>query len=430
MNFLLDTLRLGLASLLMHKLRSLLTALGIIFGVAAVISMVAIGEGNKHQALAAIKLLGARNIIIRSVKPAESQAPQTTRSHAALAYGITRLDVERIGQTVGGIDRLVPLKQVGSKIIHGQKLVHGAVLGTIAPLREVASLTVQSGRYLTDLDRLKSDNVAVVGATVAKQLFPLEDALGGLINVDGQAFRVVGVLQQIGLGTGEGAALVGRDLNLDVHIPLETANARYGDVTINRRSGTFEASRVELSELYIQVSRQQDVPAVAQQLSLLLDKAHQAKGDISTVVPYQLLEQVERTQRMFNAFMIAIASISLLVGGIGIMNIMLASVTERTREIGIRRALGATQHHIVAQFLVETTVLSGLGGLLGVAVGLLGTALLGFVGTWVPAMAPPRVTAWSIVVSVVVATLVGVAFGIYPAAKAAKQDPIVALRHD
>ena len=432
MNFLLETLRLGLTNLLLHKLRSLLTALGIIFGVSAVIVMIAIGEGNKQRALADIQQLGARNIIINSVKPPENPTAGSTNSRM-LAYGIKREDVRRIKQTVAPIDKLVVLKEVGGQVSNGMHRSPAEVFGTQPQLLSVTNLTIERGRYLSEVDIARQADVAVLGAEVARRLFPLQDPLNGYIRIGGnQLFRVVGVLAPFGLAGGAGSTLVGRDLNFDVHIPLSAAEARFGDLVVKRQSGSYEITQLEIKHVYIQVPDQNQVLDVADQVKLLMEQSHAASNDISVTVPLELLVQAERTLRMFNALMAAIASISLLVGGIGIMNIMLASVTERTREIGIRRALGATRKHIVSQFLVETTVLSGLGGVVGIALGLGGVVLLTVLNhyQYLPGIEQPRLTPWSVIVSFVVASGVGVVFGLYPAVKASKQDPIVALRHD
>jgi len=431
--FILETFRLGLRNLMLHKLRSLLTALGIIFGVSAVITMVAIGEGNKLKALAQIEQLGARNIILRSIKPPEPSSDAGGQQRM-IDYGLRRRDLSRIRETVSPVVRAVSLKQVGSQVSNGQLLAPGIVFGTTPDLPDVTRLRVARGRYLDDEDLRKVANVAIIGASVAERLFPLSDPLEGHLRVDNQLFEVVGVLTPVGLAGGAGTALVGRDLNFDVHIPLTTAESRFGDLTVKRSSGTFEASRVEISELYVEVDGERNVAAVADQIRRVLSIDHAGAGDTTMVVPMELLEQAERTQAMFNTLMTAIAAISLIVGGIGIMNIMLASVTERTREIGIRRALGATRRHIVAQFLVETTVLSMLGGLIGVAAGILLTMSLNEVRIMFPDklrdMAQPQITEWSVIVSFIVATSVGVIFGLYPAVQASRQDPIVALRHD
>jgi len=429
MLFLLETLRLGLKNLLLHKLRSLLTALGIIFGVAAVITMVAIGEGNKLQALAEIKNLGSNNIIVRSVKPPESTSAMQGNARM-LDYGIERVDLRRIEQTVGPIERVVPLKKVGDTITAGSRRVPGEAFGTVPALLKVTALNVERGRYLTDRDLANAEKVVVIGAEVAETLYPLDDPLGKQVRIGSHTLRVVGVLERVGIAGGAGTALVGRDLNYDLHMPNTTAQALYGDMIIKRTSGSSEATRTELSELYIQVPEQEQVRSVAAKIERVLHVKEQDRPDVTLIVPLELIKQAERTQAMFNRLMIAIASISLLVGGIGIMNIMLASVTERTREIGIRRAMGATRHHITSQFLVETTVLSGLGGVLGVGLGLGGTALITLLHHLDYNIERPQITTWSIVVSFTVAVGVGIVFGLYPAMQAARQDPIVALRHD
>ena len=437
MRFLLETLRLGLANLMLHKMRSLLTALGIIIGVAAVIAVVAIGEGNKRKALADIEKLGAKNIIVRSRKPDETQ----NRSEAAtrrrtVTYGITWADSRRIDElasTTDAISRVVQLKKVGTKVSAADKQAQGSVFGTEPQLLDVTSLRVERGRYLSDTDELRRERVAVIGAEIARLLFPLEDPLNGFINVHngsaGVPFRVVGVLRSVGLAGGAGSALVGRDLNFDVHIPKSAAIDQFSDRIVTIKPGSFESTVVELEEIYIEAKDQDSVRVVADQINRLLDVEHESKGDVTVIVPLELIEQAERTLRMFNIMLIAIASISLLVGGIGIMNIMLASVTERTREIGIRRALGATRKHIASQFLVETATLSGVGGTIGVTMGVLGAAVLGLFHEqfeW----GKPIVPLWSIGVALGVAMFVGIVFGLYPAVQASKQDPIVALRHD
>ena len=418
MHFLLQNLRLGLTNLMLHKLRSLLTVLGIIFGVFAVIVMLAIGAGNKQTALADIQAMGSTNIILRSVKPPESEST-SDRTQLLLTYGITRLVLRRIEQTVSPTELIVPLKQVGGKVTCGRHRATAQAYGTTPDLVRVTSLPVERGRFLTEADEKKLENIAVLGADVAERLFPLNDPLTRSFRIDDQSFKVVGILRR-----------VGHDANDDVYIPMSTAVSRFGDKRVRRASGSFSAEQVELSRLYIRVPSEPFVRSVADQIMLVLDMDRKEADDISMTVPLELLEQAARTARRYNYLLVCIAGISLLVGGIGIMNIMLATVTERIREIGIRRAVGATRHHIVTQFLAETMVLSGLGGLIGVALGLAGVGLLIVAREWITAIEQPYVTAWSVLMSFGVAVSVGVVFGLYPAVKASRQDPIVALRHD
>lgn len=431
MNFLLATLRLGLANLWVHKLRSLLTALGIIIGVGAVVAIAAYGEGTKIAAVQDIMRLGASNIIARSVKPPGSNVAGQDEATRLSIYGLTRRDVRRIEQTIGPIERVVPLKQVGDRVEFGSRQVPGAVFGTTPELLDAASLIVERGRYLSDADNDNSRNYAVIGAEVAETLFPLMDPLGQSILIDRkQVFVVIGVLRRVGLAGGAGTALVGRDLNYDIHIPLRAANTRFGDVRQSVGSGSQERTLIEITEVILQVPDQSQVKDVAAKLDRLIETEHEQQQDVTLIVPLELIEQAERVQFRSNVLMIVIGGLSLFVGGVGIMNIMLASVTERTREIGIRRALGATRRHIVAQFLVETTTLSCVGGLIGVGSGLAVSFALAWYANKFGGLEPPVVLPLPVIIAFVFAVLVGIVFGLYPAVRASQQDPIVALRHE
>jgi putative ABC transport system permease protein len=443
MSFLLETIRLGLSNLRLHLLRSFLTALGIILGVAAVVTMVGLGEGSKREALAQIERLGARNIIIRSQKPPESQQAQSGQQRGWVSrYGLTREDLAVIQSNFPDAEAIVPLKEVGSQILRGTARKSSQAFGTTDEFIKVANLTMAKGRYLTAQDLEESAMVCVVGAEIAKELFPLEDPLGSTMRIDERVLTVVGVLSPVGLSGGAGAALVGRDLNLDVHIPITTARTAFGDTVRRFASGSFQASEVQIAEVYFSSRDRESVLLDGKLVRRLLDSRHPGLTDIGIVVPYELLEQARKTALTWTLVLSAIAGISLLVGGIGIMNIMLATVTERTREIGIRRAVGATRRHILWQFLVETSVLSTIGGLLGVGLGIGASVFLRWgvpqlpklpwVGRYFDAdMAlPTHVTLWSILLAFGVATATGLIFGVYPARRAARQDPIVALRHD
>ncbi|MEO1584280.1 MAG: ABC transporter permease [Planctomycetota bacterium] len=443
MTFLLETMRLGVSNLRLHLLRSFLTALGIIIGVSAVIAMVSIGEGSKHQALMQIERLGARNIIVRSQKPPSSDQAQGQRRSGVAKYGLTRDDVRVIEAQFPDAEQIVPLKQFGSQLLRGMKRKTSQSFGTTPAMLDVANLTLERGRYLTQADMETRGMVAVIGSEIAKELYDLEEPLGSTLRIDDKVFRVVGVLAPIGLSGGAGAALVGRDLNLDVHVPITTARATFGDTVVQRESGSFSAAEVQIAEVYLQSPARDRVIGDASVLRRTLEVRHEGMQDVGLIVPYELLEEAERQALTWTVTLSAIAGISLLVGGIGIMNIMLANVTERTREIGIRRSLGATRRHIIWQFLVETGVLSAIGGLVGVGVGvLLSLGIPVLVEDVLPSLpglrsiipadvsAPTRIAPWSMMVAFGVAAATGLVFGLYPAMKAAKQDPIVALRHD
>jgi len=441
MFFLLEIIRLGLSNLRLHKLRSTLTSLGIILGVAAVILMVSIGEGNKQAALRQIESLGATNIILRSQKPAASNDFSTTTS-MVVKFGITRADYRRVMANFPDAAAIVPLKAIGSEVTYGPRRDVSQSFGVTPELINVTSLRVAAGRYITEEDMQARAAVAVLGAGIAGMLFPLEDPIGGSIRIDDQLFTVVGVLQPVGLAGGAGSSLVGRDFNEDVHVPLATAELSFGDILFRRTAGAFTGEEVELSEIYITADSTDSVVPLAERVKRLVNAHHADELDVEVIVPWELLETAKRTQLVWNAVFIFIAAISLFVGGIGIMNIMLASVTERTREIGIRRALGATRRHITLQFLVETGTLSAIGGLVGIGVGVALSLLVDVAVPWFLALdfirsrfsvdftIETQVTMWSIAVSFLVAASTGLVFGIYPAIVASRKDPIVALRHD
>jgi putative ABC transport system permease protein len=283
---------------------------------------------------------------------------------------------------------------------------------------------VARGRFFTENDG--DTSVCVLGADMVRALFPLESPLDKDVRVGGEYYKVIGVMEP---GTYEPKPddASGEQAKPAAHrmfIPLETARSHYGEVLMRRRSGSIEAERVELHELTVKVAALQDVTSAADAIKAVMQRTH-PKMDYQIVVPLELLKRAERTKQIFNIVLGSIAAISLLVGGIGIMNIMLASVTERTREIGIRRALGARRRDIVVQFLVETVILSGAGGILGVVLGV----IIPFVVSHAAGMRT-IVTFWSPVLAFTISALVGVVFGIYPAIRAAKMDPVEALRHE
>ena len=442
MFFILDIIRLGLRNIALHALRSTLTSLGIILGVAAVIVVVSIGEGNKQATLREIRELGATNIIVRSSKPPSTSSGSAGRTWL-VSYGLTRGDLRRLEWFFPDLKLIVPLKAAGGELIRNDQKIVSQAYGTTPELAAAANLEVQTGgRYLVESDIENESAVAVIGSEVASKFFLLENPVGKSIFIDNKVFTIVGVLKPIGLAGGAGTALVGRDLNKDVHIPITRVEKAFGDTIIRRSSGQSSGELIEISEIYLQVNSTEEVSSFAERIRRVLEAGHPDMNDVQIVVPWELLENARRTMLVWNIMLVAIAGISLLVGGIGIMNIMLASVTERTREIGIRRALGATQRHIVAQFLVETGSISTLGGLVGIGVGIGCSLIIGPLVPWVLSLPifngvisseivlEPVITLWSIVLSFFVAAGVGLIFGVYPAYIASRMDPIVALRHD
>ncbi len=432
LSFLLETFALGMKNLRLHKLRSLLTALGIIFGVAAVIIMVSIGEGAKEAAMKQMEQLGVQNILLRAVRPPEG-SDASSRAQRILVYGLTRDDLDRL-RTLPSLKCIVPLRDTEQKIVRGDIRANANAIGTSPDIFDVINLRLARGQFFTATDYERAAPVCVIGASVAQQLFPYQDPLGQTIQI-GTSYvstvlvTIVGVLEPTGLRAGsEGASIMQRDLDQDVYFPLTLAQAAFGDNIVRRNAGSQERKQIELSEIWLQAQDKDDVEALASIAQNLLDTYHE-KEDFVVKAPIQILRNAERLNRMFNFIMVGIASFALVVGGIGIMNIMLATVTERTREIGIRRALGAKRRHITLQFLIETTVISLSGGLIGIALGT-GIALL------LPILAarssggnyPTLITPWSVFASFTVSGLIGVGFGLYPAIKAAHMNPIDALR--
>jgi putative ABC transport system permease protein len=435
LNFLYETLRLGLKNLRLHKLRSLLTALGIIFGVAAVIIMVAIGEGGKKAALQQVEQLGARNILVRSIKPPET-TEASARTQRVLDYGIKRADLERL-KTVPGLRTLVPLRDTEQRVILGDLRVNANAIATTPQIFEVINLRLATGQYFTQLHYDQAQPVCVLGAVAARQLFPYQEPVGQTIQVGtgGRAvvmLTVIGVLEPTGLRAGaDSAGIMLRDIDQDIYFPLKLAQQTFGDAVIRQQAGSMERKQVELTEIWLQTHRLEDVERIASIAENTLSIAHKNLQDVTVKAPVQILRNAERTARTFNFVLGGIASISLIVGGIGIMNIMLASVTERTREIGIRRALGAKQRHITMQFLVETTIISVTGGLIGIASGILVALGLPMLLSWLGNDSyTTSITTWSVVGSFVVSGLIGIGFGLYPAVTAARMNPIEALRHE
>ena len=339
-----------------------------------------------------------------------------------LPYGLTRLDHRRLQtESIRPVQDMVALKRVGSFVYRNGYTAQAAVVyGTSPTVSDAIPMTIARGRHLADEDGQRLSPVAVLGADAAQDLFRLEDPLGNTFNIDGQRFTVIGVLEPVGLTTG-------RDINFDIYIPIQTARSRFGDQRM-LPGGTI-AELIEINELIIRVPEPSQVIPVAAQVRRVIDINHE-EDDVQVIVPLELIRQEEESRLMLTLSMVIIAGLSLLVGGIGIMNIMLASVTERIREIGVRRALGATRRHIIAQFLVETTTLSLVAGVMGVLSGLGVVGLAIVASRYVQGLAPPIPTLWSIVGGFVVAGLVGILAGLYPAIRAAWQDPIAALRHD
>ncbi|OPZ98054.1 MAG: Macrolide export ATP-binding/permease protein MacB [Planctomycetes bacterium ADurb.Bin412] len=411
---------LGIENLLLHKLRSFLTMLGVVFGVGSVVAMLAVGEGASKEALSQIRKLGSNNIIISSKQSAEEQSTSTMHSHMSI-YGLTYDDFSRINQSFPSIDKAVPVKLLQKDTRLGQRSMELRVVGTTEAWFELVPREILAGRILTRADNEDFSTVAVLTEFGARKLLATRNTIGQIIRIGGNSFEVAGIVKS---ESGQAGNMQIPDQEIDAYIPIRVARNYFGDVFSKMTAGSRSSELVELHQIIAQVDDTAHVETTAAGIQRMLETFHK-KTDYEISVPLALLKQAEATKRTFNIVLGSIAGISLLVGGIGIMNIMLASVTERTREIGIRRAIGAKRRQIIVQFLIETVVLSTIGGIVGLGIGVLIPSLITYF-----AKMPTVITPQSILLPLFISAGIGIIFGLYPAASAARVDPIVALRHE
>jgi putative ABC transport system permease protein len=411
----LPELQMGLSSLFVHKLRSLLTMLGMIFGVGAVVAMLSITAGAQKEMMSYIDLLGVNNIIIEAKEAVDRNELQTRR---AISPGLTFRDYRAIAENVQGIEASTPRKRFKPlKVLPKTALEQPVLIGVTPDYLGINSLKIVDGRFFTEEDDRRSAPVCVLGESAKVNLLGYDPAVGKYVKVNDTWLQVIGVLaQQASADTEvEGLEVVNRN-NL-VIAPLNTVMRRFEDNNSYLKD--------EIDGIYIKVRQNVDSIETANVVTAILTATHKDSGDFNVTVPAGLLEQKRRTQFIFSVVMICIAGISLLVGGIGIMNIMLATVLERTREIGIRRAIGARQADIIRQFLTEAVLISIIGGLIGILFGYTLSKLIATAAGW-----QTDVTTASIAVAFGVSVGIGLLFGIYPAVQAAKLDPIEAIRYE
>ena len=419
----LELIQEALRNLGRHKLRSLLTTLGIIFGVASVLAMVAIGEGARRAILDQIQALGVKNIIINARKPPEEQNVKEETESYTLRYGLTFRDARQIEATLPMVDEVVPVHDLEKWIWFKSRRIAAKVRGVPPNYFRHLRLEPFLGRTLEELDGIERRRVCVIRSRLLREARYVGDPLKLDLKVGTVYFRVVGVLPDFEFQSPNKAVLGIEDRTMEVYVPFETVIDRFGLESYTQRSGTRENTRVELHQIICSINSEDGVLRAARCIQAVLASLHEKK-DYEVVVPLELLQSQQRTQKVFNIVLPIIAGISLLVGGIGILNIMLASITERTREIGIRRAIGASGRDITAQFLIETVTLAMIGGLLGVLAGVGAAFVLKTATQWHAAITP-----WALALSMGVSCITGIVFGIYPARRAAAMDPIEALRH-
>ena len=409
------TLKLGIDNLLIHKLRSLLTMLGMIFGVAAVVAMLSIGAGAQQQVMAVIEAMGVRNLIVESKPAPDQQAFQRLRQTSP---GLSLADMRVITATVDDVGASTARKRfTPSKLLPRPQGDPPMVYGVSPGYIPIANLKTVSGRFFDAAETAGAAPVAVLGEAAAASLFGVDDPIGRHVKVNEQWFQVIGVAGPQLTVQSDVGGLPAQDRNNLIYVPLYSAIFRLEDGQSRQKD--------EIDGIYLQVQSSDNIAAAAALLRGLLNVSHREAGDFTIVSPAELLAEQRRTQRIFELVMVAIASISLLVGGIGIMNIMLASVMERTREIGIRRAIGARRSDVVRQFLIETTIISLTGGVAGILLGVGLSQLIGILAGW-----STIVTTSSIVLAFGVSVAIGIVFGLYPAVRASRLDPVKALHYE
>ena len=407
--------QLGLQNLTVHGLRSLLTMLGMIFGVAAVVAMLSIGAGAREKVMALIEQMGVHNLIVEAKETTEYQAHAKMRR---ISPGLTLEDYRVIRDDLAGINASTPRKRMTpSKIIPRSQQDMPVVYGVTPEYEQIAGLHVVEGRFFDQQDEDRGAPICVLGGAARWNLFGAAEPLGQYVKVNEQWFRVIGVVSPQLSADTEAAEAPAMDVNNIIYTPLNSALLRLED--------SYSDVRDEIDGIYLNMRDGVDMASAANVVRAVLDSSHHGADDFSIVVPAELLAEQRKTERLFNAVMVAIASISLLVGGIGIMNIMLASILERTREIGLRRAVGARQSDIVRQFVVESTMISVAGGTIGVVLGFFISRLIAWLAGW-----STIVTPGSVALAFLVSISVGLIFGIYPATKAARLDPVEAIRYE
>ena len=424
--------RLGVKSLWLHRLRTMLTMLGIIFGVCSVIAMLAIGEGASQAAQDAIARLGSMNLIIETIEPFTQSKEQEQQRTRVNQYGLTYKDAESIKNTIPGVEVIVPVRELDCKARYKNRIAAVKVLGTIPWYPSISALNTICGRFLSSIDLNQESAVCVVDERVISSLFGFDHPIGRDIHIQGHVYRIIGVVGSApspDMGVTTDLSMQQNKVNTEevgsIYIPITTSRSRFSEIQYSYSSGASSYEKVELQKITVKVRSIDDVAPMRNVVDGLLRRLHENKQDYRILVPLELLRQAKTSQRIFSVVLGSIAAISLIVGGIGIMNIMLATVSERTREIGIRRALGARKRDIIVQFLSESLIMTLSGGLFGILLGFLLPLMVSHFANM-----PTIITYRSLVLAFGISGAVGVIFGLYPAYRAAGMDPIESLRHE
>lgn len=419
MSFFIENFMFALRGLQRHRLRSFLTMLGVIFGVGAVIAMLSIGKGAELEAIEQIKAFGINSIRIHALELDQEKKEQTERS---TSKGLSYEDAKFIKKVLPYIEAVAPQNLIEKKVYFQRQAPEANIVGTTSDYLKVTTLNIAQGRFLSSSDIQLYRKVCVLGYDLVRELFLKGEVIGQFITIGGVRFRVIGFLSDKGK-TKNKVQIKTRNVNRDIYIPITTSLKKFtfSPGEINAKN---QVDYGVVDEIALRIDSEDKLTSAKDALTKILDQRHDQIKDYEIIVPTELLEQSQKTQRLFNLVMGCIAGLSLLVGGIGIMNIMLASVTERTREIGIRRAIGATPQDILLFFLLESLVISIFGGIIGIVVGVGISKIVTAYAGW-----KTIVSLESIILSFGVSSLVGIFFGLYPAYRASNMDPIQALRH-